>query len=178
MALLLIAFGVTAPTLQRFFRGRALDGEARRLLGLTRFGQSRAVSEGLPMVIWLDPVEGSYGLKVAAGYLAEDPRARSYRIDDRLDLDVPDLPTARRSALPAETWSRAEENPIRLSGDTWKSLTGLPMIRWQPDGFLAGSSPEYVELREGDDDVVWLVQTTNRLAYELRTDAPLPGARR
>lgn len=177
MALLLIALGMTAPTLQRFFRGQALDGEARRLLALTRFGQSRAISEGLPMVLWLDPVEGSYGLKAAAGYLEEDQRALTFQIDDRLELEVAELRTAGRAGLPMAAGSRAGEEPVRLAGNTWKTLTGLPMIRWQPDGFLSENSPEYVELREGEEDAVWLVQTTNRLAYELRTDAPLPNRR-
>src|SRR6266540_3620386 len=45
MALLLLVFGVTLPSLKGFFRGRNLDSEARRFLSLTRYGQSRAVSE-------------------------------------------------------------------------------------------------------------------------------------
>ncbi len=45
MALLLIVIGVALPSLKRFFHGRNLDSEARRFLSLTRYGQSRAVSE-------------------------------------------------------------------------------------------------------------------------------------
>src|SRR6184192_239420 len=54
MTILTIAISVTAPALANFFRGRSLDSEARRLLALTRQGQSRAVSEGLPMELWID----------------------------------------------------------------------------------------------------------------------------
>src|SRR5512143_2179039 len=54
MALLTIVISLTAPKLSRFFHGRTLDSEARRLLALTRSGQSRAVSEGLPMDLWVD----------------------------------------------------------------------------------------------------------------------------
>src|SRR5215831_89969 len=48
MAILTVAVAITAPALSNFFHGRSLDSEARRLLSLTRQGQSRAVSEGLP----------------------------------------------------------------------------------------------------------------------------------
>ena len=54
LTLLLIVIGVAFPSLQHFFRGRNLDSEARRFLSLTRYGQSRAVSEGVPMVLWID----------------------------------------------------------------------------------------------------------------------------
>ena len=54
MAMLLIVLGIAFPSLKRFFRGRNLDSEARRFLSLTQYGQSRAVSEGFPMVLWID----------------------------------------------------------------------------------------------------------------------------
>src|SRR5215208_532805 len=49
LGLLLIVAGISYPTLKNFFRGRALDSEARRFLSLTRYAQSRAAAEGLPM---------------------------------------------------------------------------------------------------------------------------------
>ena len=58
MATLAIVLSVAAPSLARFFRGRSLDSEARRFLTLTRYGQSRAVAEGEPMVSEL-PWQGS-----------------------------------------------------------------------------------------------------------------------
>ena len=42
MTLLVVVVAIAAPSLAGFFRGRALDAEARRLLSLTRQGQSRA----------------------------------------------------------------------------------------------------------------------------------------
>src|SRR5919112_30043 len=69
MAMLVIAIAVTFPSLQAFFRGRALESEGRRLLTLTRYAQSRAVSEGIPMTLWIDGHEGAYGLEAQNGYL-------------------------------------------------------------------------------------------------------------
>src|SRR5438046_9262722 len=63
MAILTVAVSITAPTLGRFFSGRALDSEARRLLALTHNGQSRAVSEGFPIELWVDARERTYGLE-------------------------------------------------------------------------------------------------------------------
>src|SRR5690242_5350282 len=67
MAVVVIAIAITAPKLANFFRGRTLDSEARRLLALTHAGQSRAVSEGIPMRLWLDTEQGTYGLQEEAG---------------------------------------------------------------------------------------------------------------
>src|SRR6266566_7071347 len=63
MTVLAIAVSITAPALANFFRGRTLDSEARRFLSLTRHGQSRAVAEGVPMELWLDAVNQTYGLE-------------------------------------------------------------------------------------------------------------------
>src|SRR5882724_2717216 len=68
MTVLTIAVAIAAPALANFFRGRTLDSEARRLLALTRQGQSRAISEGIPMELWLDTARGAYGLEAEPSY--------------------------------------------------------------------------------------------------------------
>src|ERR1700704_2983443 len=68
MTILAIAVSFTAPALANFFRGRSIEYEARRLLALTRHGQSRAVSEGLPMELWVDSSKGAYGLEAEPSY--------------------------------------------------------------------------------------------------------------
>src|SRR5688572_19269233 len=75
MALLVIVIGVTFPSLQKFFRGRTLESEGRRFLTLTRYAQSRAVAEGIPMTLWVDPLEGIYGLEAQKGFLDRDDKA-------------------------------------------------------------------------------------------------------
>ena len=54
MVLLGIAAALVAPHMASFFRGRVLNSEARRLLALTHYGQSRAVAEGVPVLLWID----------------------------------------------------------------------------------------------------------------------------
>src|SRR5437867_13133540 len=70
MALLAIVMAFSAPALTSFFRGRTLDSEARRFMALTRYGQSRAISEGVPMMLWIDTRRGTYGLQEEPGYNA------------------------------------------------------------------------------------------------------------
>src|SRR6187551_2505075 len=75
MTILLIVMAVAFPSLRGFFRGRNLDSEARRLLSLIRYGQSRAANEGVPMVLWIDAKRRTYGLEAATGYLDVDEHA-------------------------------------------------------------------------------------------------------
>ena len=62
LALLVIITSLVAPAMSNFIRARAVDSEARRLSALMHAGQSRAVSEGLPMLLWVDEKQGAYGL--------------------------------------------------------------------------------------------------------------------
>src|SRR6266850_2245748 len=63
MAVLTIAISISAPALSHFFRGRSLDSQARMLVALTRHGQSRAVSEGLPIEMWMDAQKSQIGME-------------------------------------------------------------------------------------------------------------------
>src|SRR5216110_2868057 len=63
MAIMLVVLAVASPALSNFFRGRTLDSEARKILSMTRYGQERAVSEGIPVVFWMDVKRGIYGLR-------------------------------------------------------------------------------------------------------------------
>ena len=63
LALLVIITSLAAPAMANFIRGRALDSESRRLFALMHAAQSRAVSEGMPMVLWVDEKNGAYGIE-------------------------------------------------------------------------------------------------------------------
>src|SRR5690242_16286998 len=86
MALLTMAASITAPTLAKFFRGRSLDLEARRLLAMTRNGQNRAVAEGIPIDLWVDPDRGSIGLDAEPSFEKEDPRAVQFEVDTGIQI--------------------------------------------------------------------------------------------
>jgi len=158
LALLAIAVAVAAPSLSRFFQGRALDSESRRMLSLARYAQSRAVSEGVPMVMWFKPEEGTYGVEAEITYNGTDDKAVEYQLDSVLQLELP--PASLVSSAP------------------WKITTQIagnqPAIRFTPDGFVADTSPEWVLLKLANEpDVVWLAMDENRVKYELQTVQPL-----
>jgi Tfp pilus assembly protein FimT len=154
MALLTIVTSLAAPSMSRFFRGRAFNSEARQLLSLTRAGQSRAVSAGFPMLLWFDSQERAYGLQeegtVQSGNAQEaDPKAVEFVFGDALQIQP------------------GESVPMTVNGRS------LPAIRFLPDGTADEDSPVTVQLTGSDGETLWLVQTTNRLSYEIRnTDRP------
>ena len=61
------------------------------MLSLTHYGQSRAVSEGVPVVLWVNPKDSTYGLTVLASYNAADgdARATTYAVEPSLTLETP-----------------------------------------------------------------------------------------
>lgn len=159
LALLGVAVAVAAPALSRFFSGRTLDNEARHLLAMTRYAQSRAVSEGLPMLLWLRPETGAYGLRAETAFTEEDSRAVEHTLPDALRFEVA---------------------PPGLEGESPWQLAALAtgsqqFIRFTPDGFVDPNSPQWIWLQTADGrDATWLVLTANRLQYELATLPPLP----
>jgi Tfp pilus assembly protein FimT len=149
MALLAIVTSLAAPSLSRFFRGRTLDSEARQLLSLTHAGQSRAVSAGFPMLLWIDSSQHAYGLQEEGttqnGSAKDaDPKAEEFTFDSALQIEA------------------VNASPISVNGRS------LPAIRFQPDGTVDESSPTTLHIVSQNGESLWLVQTTNRLSYEIR----------
>lgn len=162
MGLLVIVLGVAFPSLKNFFQGRSLDSEARRLLALTRYGQSRAVSEGIPMVLWIDARQKVYGLQAQTGFVEQDERAVEFQFAQDLEVEVePDTAVGQ----------------VSQSVSSLRSIGSAPMIRFLPDGFVGYTSPSYIALRERDEYERWLVLTPDRRRYEIQTEPVLPGRR-
>ena len=155
MALLLIVIGVALPSLKGFLHGRNLDAEARRFLSLTRYGQSRAVSEGVPMVLWIDTRRGAYGLQQQAGYTDGDSNAVRFALSEELRVEI-QTPAAAMQTGPLN-------QPVAGVGH-------VPMIRFTPDGFIGEASPERIGFRQGKDNPIWVVESTNRLKYEIEAN--------
>lgn len=165
MAMLLIVLSVTAPSLSVFFRGRSLDSEARRFVSLARYGQSRAVSEGVPMVLWMDPVNQTYGLDAEFTYSNVDTHSVEYRLADNVRFEID---RATLYAVPAVAGNMANSSQQR---------NGL-QIRFLPDGFVGESSPRAVHfwteapnlMSTPRDAGVWIAENFSRTAYEVQTN--------
>ena len=121
LALLVIITSLAAPAMANFIRGRALDSEARRLMALMHAGQSRAVSEGMPMVLWVDEKQGAYGLQAETTGQNGDPKAENLTVDSTLQIAV------LNTGLSAPTM-----------------FNNLPAIRFLADGTVDENSPQTV----------------------------------
>src|SRR5215212_3030859 len=97
MVLLLIVASMVAPRMSSFFRGRALSQEAQRLLSLTHYAQSRAVSEGVPVILWIDTAKATYGIDVQVCHEGADTTETTYTAEPTISLEVPVVTDAAAS---------------------------------------------------------------------------------
>ncbi len=166
MALLTVVVSLTAPKLSRFFHGRTLDSEARRLLALTRSGQSRAVSEGVPMDLWVDAEKGEFGLEAEPCYEPSDPKAVEFTLDSGLQIEVVGETPA---ATPVSTFNRGREVSRASAPRVVPARANLPTIRFLPDGSISETSPSKLQLTSSDGGSLWLAQSKDGLNYEIRS---------
>jgi Tfp pilus assembly protein FimT len=153
MVLLIIVASLVAPRMSAFFQGRALSSEAQRFLSLTHYAQSRAVAEGVPVLLWIDASKSSYGLEVQGGHTGADDRGSSFAAEPSIVLEVPLVTDAPVSEQEDEKLGFPEN---------------LPAIRFTPDGFFDEASVTRVILRQGTEAALEIVPTANRLGYEIR----------
>jgi type II secretion system protein H len=144
LALLVIITSLAAPAMANFIRGRALDSEARRMVALMHAGQSRAVSEGLPMVLWVDEKQGAYGLQTETTGQTGDAKAETLTLDSTLQIAV------LATGLGAPT-----------------TINNLPAIRFLADGTVDENSPQTLQLTDSAGTKRWLIETRNHMGYEI-----------
>ena len=145
LSLLVVAVSIIAPRMSGFIRGRALDSEARRLMALAHAGQSRAVSEGMPVLLWVDEKQNTYGLESETPATGGDPKAENLTLADSLQLAVLNLGTGAQT-----------------------KLRDLPAIRFLADGLVDENSPQTLRLTDGSGGELWLVEAESRMGYEIR----------
>jgi type II secretion system protein H len=144
LALIAVAVSIVAPHMSTFMRGRALDSEARRLAALMHAGQARAVSEGMPMVLWIDDKKGQYGLQEETPPKGGDTQAENLALDENVQV--------------------VTQNVTGGSGTT--TFNSLPAIRFLPDGTVDQSSPQILQMTEDNDTMVF-TELQNRTGYEV-----------
>jgi Tfp pilus assembly protein FimT len=169
MALLVVVIALISPQLSDFFRGRNLDSESTRFLALTRYARSRAVSEGVPMLLWLDPSQRAYGLTEEYSFSQQqDDKAVTYQLDPDIELVLD------AQGMPANRAAQTLPGTLSLGADA-------VAIRFQPDGFVGEASPQSIYFRERERDgqtgqrpaglhSVWVTKSENRASYEIQTN--------
>jgi prepilin-type N-terminal cleavage/methylation domain-containing protein len=161
MALLVIAISLVTPSLSRFFRARKVDSEVNRFLALAHYGQSRAVSEGMPTMLWIDPRAGTYGLKIEPGYSDNDLKAVEYTVGDTLKIDV-------AKPLPAAVVSKSQTGRI-MTGQAGQTANKLSAIHFSPEGSInSATSVSNVTIQEITGRFVRIGLSTDGLNYEIQ----------
>ena len=164
MTVIVVVLGIVFPSLKGFFHGRNLENEAGRFLSLTRFGRSRAISEGVPIELWINPNQARYGLQDVSGYGGKATDSEVYTVADYVKMNV-SPPTSLLTH--SNMWTP-------LPGQTGATLK----IRFQPDGFISDNSPQNIYFQETDArDQIWLAENSTHSRYEIQTGLP-PGLRR
>jgi len=144
MVLLVVAVSLVAPRMSGFMRGRALDSEARQFLALTHAGQSRAVSEGTPVVLWIDEKNNGYGLEEETPGKNGDAQGEDYTVDENVQLAV-----------------------LNIGSKTMTTIRNLPAIRFLPDGLVDENSPQTLQLTDSGGSSLWLIESRDRRGYEI-----------
>ena len=164
MTMMLIAISVVFPSMKGFFHGRNLDNEARQFLSLTRYGQSRAIAEGIPVELWINPKQERYGLQALSGYSETQTNPMVFDVDKSVQIAISAPPSVLTRS---NYWTQTSAQ----SGAVTK-------IRFQPDGFISDTSPENIFFREqGGGDEIWLAETPTHLRYEIQAGHPQSARR-
>ncbi|MGA2543111.1 MAG: prepilin-type N-terminal cleavage/methylation domain-containing protein [Verrucomicrobiota bacterium] len=156
MTIMVIAVGVAAPSFKAFLQGSNLENEARRFLSLTRFGAGRAVAEGLPVDLGINVKQNKYWLAAVGGYTETKTNVSWFMADNNVQM----LVSQSFGALTQSNfWT-----PSVMRG------ASLPIIRFQPDGFVSETSPQIIKFRQASGPEIWIVQNPNHLRYDLQLD--------
>ena len=140
MMLLAIVAALSVPSLSRSMRQRNLDEEATRLLALTEYGRDEAVSQGVPMIVWIDAKGQRYGIEPKSGFDADESRSREYAKHPDVNVEI-DKAVASGGVVEA--------------------------MEFAPDGALTNTSVDAVRLVDRAQSAINVSRTVDGWSYEL-----------
>ena len=140
MGLLVVIAGLVTPRMAGFFKGRKLDDEAYRIVALTQHAQNRAISEGVPMSLWIDRDNQVYGLRESETFALNMDTGTVYTVHKALTLDY--------------------QEDVSL-------VQTKPEIFFHPDGGIGEGSITNLWIERPNDERLWIGLTTNRLSFEI-----------
>ncbi len=140
MALLAVVAAFSAPSLARSLRQRNLDGEAARLLAVAEYGRDEAVSQGVPMTVWIDPKAQRFGVEPKTGYDGDASRARTFDLNADIHFEID---------------RTATQNGV------------VEIMEFAPDGAPSSTSIDAVRLVDRFQALVTVARTSDGWAYEI-----------
>jgi type II secretion system protein H len=140
MALLAVIAAFAAPSLARSMRQRNLNDEAARLLALSEYGRDEAVSQGVPMSVWVDPKGQRMGVEPKTGFDGDDTRTREFTLNPDIHFEIDR--TATQSGV-------------------------VEVMEFAPDGAPSSSSIDVVRLVDRFQALVTVARTSDGWSYEI-----------
>jgi hypothetical protein len=110
------------------------------LVALTEYARDEAVSQGVPMVVWIDVETSEFGARSKSGFPARAERSVQYRLREDIEFDLGN-----------------------------QLLSGGPQvaIEMRSDGVLATHSLQELWLVDRGGESLAVVTTTNGWGYEV-----------
>jgi Tfp pilus assembly protein FimT len=136
-----VVAGIAAPTLSKSLRARHLDQEGLRLLAMTELGRSTAISQGVPIIFWVDAGAGRYGIQPKEGFDADPSATREYKLGDDVSFNAI---TGAKGASPNET-----------------------QIEFAPDGMPEVNAIESMKIADRFGSTLSVVRTDDGWGYEI-----------
>lgn len=141
MAILATILAFSAPLLSRSFKQRGLEEDAMQLLALTEYARDEAVSQGVPMMVWINPQTGSFGVQAKDGYEGDAGREKTYQLKPDHRFDLSEAPTDRAGMVDAADFD--------------------------PSGMLAEESLAEMSIVDRSNNAVSVAQTDDGTTYEI-----------
>lgn len=140
MALLATIMALAAPSLSRSMRQRYVADEAARFLAATEYARDEAVSQGVPMTLWIEPATGHFGVEPKVGFFGADERSREFEVHSDIHFETSKA-VATRGIVQA--------------------------VEFAPDGAPDVASIEEIRLVDRFNSTVTIARTNDRWAYEI-----------
>lgn len=157
MALLVIFLAISAPSITRSFSRDALKQEATRLLALTEYARTEAISQGIPMVVWIDPQNQACGVRAKSGF-------GNGGLPSRTGLESASLLPPGRE----KEYSLAEGISFELGDARMESDGSMVLTEMEADGSPDLGSVSSIQILDRHARAMELVLSEDRWAYELR----------
>ena len=140
MALLVIVMAVSAPSLARSMRQRHLSDEAARFVALTEYSRNEAVSQGVPMTVWIDPAGGRCGVEAKVGFTGSEARAREFKVGADIQFEL--------------------ENAVASRGV-------VDVVEFGPEGAPSPGSIDTLRVVDRFDSAIAIAKTSDGWSYEV-----------
>jgi Tfp pilus assembly protein FimT len=156
MALLVMVVSLIMPSLKRFFAGRDVDSEVKHFIAMMHYGQSRAVAEGIPMMLWIDPQKGTYGLEQEPGYKDKDEKAVESTVAPGVTIGV-SHDTVKTTLANSQTG--------RILAGQAGTKSKMQAIYFLPDGVINNvRSVSGVSFQADKNPAVWIVPSEAKVS--------------